>query len=78
MSTRPTDPARMPTATTVPTSSGATMQLLHEDLARAQTSARLGEAHPTAPARPRARVRTLGRRAEALAQQARLALARSL
>ncbi|MBZ5734161.1 hypothetical protein K8Z61_06600 [Nocardioides sp. TRM66260-LWL] len=54
------------------------MQLLHEDLARAQTSARLGEAHPAAPARPRVRVRTLGRRAEALAQQARLALARSL
>ena len=54
------------------------MQLLNEDLARAQMSMRLGEAQAQNRARQLALHRRLSRRAERAAQQARLAVARSL
>jgi len=54
------------------------MNLMHEDLARAQMSARLGEAHELRRGRQLAMGRRLSRRAERAAEQARLALARSL
>jgi hypothetical protein len=52
--------------------------LMNEDLARAQMSARLGEAHELRRGRQLAMGRRLSRRAERAAAQARLALARSL
>lgn len=52
--------------------------LMNEDLARAQMSARLGEAHQLRRGHQMARARRLSRKAERAAQQARLALARSL
>jgi hypothetical protein len=54
------------------------MHLMNEDLARAQMSARLGEAHAQRRGHQLAMARRLSRRAERAAQQARLALARSL
>jgi hypothetical protein len=54
------------------------MTISHENLARAQVSARLGEAQQCRPGRQLSRVLRSGRRAEQLAQQARLALARTL
>jgi hypothetical protein len=54
------------------------MNLLNEDLARAQMSARLGEAREMRRAHQLARARRMSRRAERAALQARLALARSL
>jgi hypothetical protein len=54
------------------------MQLMNEDLARAQMSRRLGEAHDLRRGHQLAMSRRLSRRAERAAQQARLALARSL
>ena len=54
------------------------MNVTHENLARAQVSARLGEAQQCRPGRQLTSVLRSGRRAEQLAQQARLALARSL
>jgi hypothetical protein len=54
------------------------MNLSHEILARAQVSARLREAEQARPGRQLSRVLRTGRRAEEIAQQARLALARSL
>ena len=54
------------------------MNLSHENLARAQVSARLGEAQQCRPGRQLTRALRSGRRAEQLARQARLALARSL
>lgn len=57
------------------------MNLMTEDLARAQMSARLGEAHQlreAKSAKAAARARRLSRQAERAAQQARLALARAL
>lgn len=57
------------------------MNTMHEDLARAQMAARLGEAHlkrEARAARAAARARHLSRQAERAAQQARLALARAL
>ncbi|HEX4978064.1 MAG TPA: hypothetical protein VFV40_09390 [Nocardioides sp.] len=54
------------------------MQLLNEDLARAQSSQRLGEAQAQQRSRQLALHRRLSRRAERAAQQARLAVARSL
>ena len=54
------------------------MNLMHEDLARAQMSARLGEAHDQRRGHQLAMARRLSRRAERAALQARLALARSL
>ncbi len=54
------------------------MNRLHEDLARAHLSARLGEAHELRRGHHLARGRRLVSRAERAADQARLALARSL
>jgi len=55
-----------------------TMNLMNENLARAQMSARLGEAQQLRRGHQLARARRLSRKAEQAAQQARLALARSL
>ena len=52
------------------------MNLLHENLARAQMSARLGEAQQMRRGHQLAKARRLSRKAEQAAQQARLALAR--
>ena len=54
------------------------MNLLHEELARAQMSARLGEAQKLQLGYRLSRARRLSRKAEQAAQQARLALARAL
>jgi hypothetical protein len=54
------------------------MNINHDDLVRAQISARLGEAQQCRPGRQLSRVLRSGRKAERLAQQARLALARTL
>jgi hypothetical protein len=54
------------------------MNLMHESLARAQMSARLGEAQQLRRGHQLARARRLSRKAEQAAQQARLALARAL
>jgi hypothetical protein len=54
------------------------MNLMHEDLARAQMAARLGEAQELRRGHQLAAARRLSRRAERAAHQARLALARSL
>ena len=51
--------------------------LMQEDLARAQMSARLGEAQQLRRGRQRAAARRLSRKAEQAARQARLALARA-
>ncbi len=55
-----------------------TMNLMPENLARAQMTARLGEAQQMRLGRSLARTRRLNRRAEQAAQQARHALARAL
>jgi hypothetical protein len=54
------------------------MNLIHENLARAQMSARLGEAQQLRRGAQMARARRLSRKAERAAQEARLALARAL
>ena len=54
------------------------MNLLNEELARAQMSTRLGEAQQLQLGYRLARARRLSRKAERAAQQARLALARAL
>jgi hypothetical protein len=54
------------------------MNLMHEDLARAQMRARLGEAQQLRRGYQLALARRLSRKAEQAAQQARLALARAL
>jgi hypothetical protein len=54
------------------------MNLMYEDLARAQMRARLGEAHQLRRGHQLALARRLSRKAEQAAQQARLALARAL
>ena len=51
---------------------------INENLVRAQMSARLGEAQQCRPGHQLSRVLRSGRKAEALAQQARLALSRTL
>ena len=51
--------------------------LMQEDLARAQMSARLGEAQQIRRGRQQAAARRLSRKAEQAARQARLALARA-
>jgi len=53
-----------------------TMSLMPENLARAQMSARLGEAQQLRRGHQMTRARRLSRKAEQAAQQARLALAR--
>ena len=52
--------------------------LMQEDLARAQMSARLGEAQQLRRGRQQAAARRLSRKAEQAARQARLALARAI
>ncbi len=52
--------------------------LMHENLARAQMTARLGEAQELRRGYNLARARRLTRKAERAAQQARLAVARAL
>ena len=54
------------------------MNLMQEDLARAQMHARLGEAQQLRRGYQMALARRLSRKAERAAQQARLALARAL
>ena len=54
------------------------MNLMNENLARAQMSARLGEAQELRRGHQLTRARRLSRKAEQAAQQARLALARAL
>ena len=54
------------------------MNLINENLARAQMSARLGEAQQLRRGRQLVLARRMSRKAENAAQQARLALARSL
>jgi hypothetical protein len=54
------------------------MNLMNEDLARAQMSARLGEAQQIRRGRQQVAARRLSRKAEQAARQARLALARAL
>lgn len=54
------------------------MNLMHEDLARAQMAARLGEAQQLRRGHQLDRARRLSRKAEQAAQRARLALARAL
>ena len=54
------------------------MNLLNEDLARAQMSARLGEAQNLRRGQQLVLTRRLSRRAERAAHQARVALARTL
>jgi hypothetical protein len=54
------------------------MSLMNENLARAQMSARLGEAQQLRRGHQLTRARRLSRKAEQAAQQARLALARAL
>ena len=54
------------------------MNLMHEELARAQMSERLGEAHQLRRGHHLVLARRMSRKAELAAQQARLALARAL
>ena len=54
------------------------MYLMHEELARAQMAERLGEARVRRRGRQLVVARRLSRRAERAAQQAKLALARTL
>ncbi len=54
------------------------MNTMHEALARAQMSARLGEAQQLRRGHQLALARRLGRKAEQASQQARLALARTI
>lgn len=54
------------------------MNLMHEELARAQMTARLGEAHQLRRGHHLALARRMSRKAEQAAQQARLALARAI
>ena len=52
--------------------------LMHEDLARAQMDARLGEAQQARRGHQQAVARRLSRKAERAAREARLALARAI
>jgi hypothetical protein len=64
--------------TDLPQNRSNEMNLMNEELARAQMSARLGEALDMRRGHQLAMARRLSRRAERAALQARLALARSL
>lgn len=66
------------TSKTIELNGRHTMQLMHEQLARAQMSARLGEAQQLRRGHHLAVARRLSRKAERAAQQARLALARAI
>ena len=63
---------------TTETNRSKIMNLMHEDLARAQMTARLGEAQALRHGRRLVAARRLSRRAERAALQARLVLARSI
>ena len=63
---------------TTDTNRSTIMNLMHEDLARAQMSERLGEAQSLRTGRRIVAARRLSRRAERAALQARLVLARSI
>ena len=67
-----------PVTTSFTTDRRKQMNLIQEDLARAHMSARLGEAQSMRRGHQLVRSRRLSRRAERAAQQARLAIARSL
>ena len=54
------------------------MNLMHEDLARAHMSVRLGEAQQQRRGHQLARARRISRKAEKAARQARLAFARAI
>ncbi|QBX56390.1 hypothetical protein EXE58_13560 [Nocardioides seonyuensis] len=60
------------------TNGSTDMNLMHEELARAQMSARLGEAQQLRRGHQLAMARRMSRKAEQAAQQARLALARAI
>ena len=75
LSTTETDPTQP--MNTTPNRS-IKMNLMNEDLARAQMAARLGEAQELRRGHQLARARRLSRRAERAALAARLAVARSL
>ena len=83
MSSDPTtsDPCLHPESTSLITHQNGNKimmnNLLNEDLARAQMSARLGEAQQLRRGRQQAAARRLSRKAEQAARQARLALARA-
>ena len=64
--------------TTTPMNRSTKMYTMFEDLARAQMSARLGEAQELRRGQQLVLARRLSRRAERAALQARLALARTL
>jgi hypothetical protein len=71
--------ANLTTTEQNPTQNGRhDMNLMHENLARAQMAARLGEAQQLQRGANLARARRLSRKAEQAAHQARLALARAL
>ena len=63
---------------TIHTNRSTEMNLMYEDLARAQMSERLGEAQTLRRGRRIVKARRMSRRAERAALQARLTLARSL
>lgn len=63
---------------TTDTNRSTEMELMHEELARAQMSARLGEAQLQRRAHTVAHARRISRKAEKAARQARLALARAI
>ena len=63
--------------TTFLTNRSTTMNLMYEELARAQMSARLGEAHSRRRGHALVLSRRLSRRAERASREARLALARA-
>ncbi|WP_164775199.1 hypothetical protein [Nocardioides pantholopis] len=80
-----TAPTTAPDAETIPVTAvdshqnrSNAMNLMNEDLARAQMAARLGEAQERRRGHQVARAARLSRKAEKAAQQARLALARAL
>ena len=64
--------------TTTFTNRSTEMNLMNENLARAQMSARLGEAQQMRRGHHLAQARRMSRKAEQAAQQARLALARAI
>ena len=66
------------TTTTTPMNRSTKMNLMYEDLARAQMSVRLGEAQELRRGHQLGMARRLSHRAERAAAEARLALARSL
>ena len=81
-SDRPADPCLTPESTSLITHQNGNKlmmnNLMNEDLARAQMSARLGEAQQLRRGRQQAAARRLSRKAEQAARQARLALARAI